>query len=49
MFNKLAKKTFLIVLPVVVAMVFTGCDEEETTVAPVAEPVDLAQTQDLFS
>lgn len=49
MFNKLAKKTFLIVLPVAVAMAFTGCDEEETTVAPVAEPVDLAQTQDLFS
>ena len=49
MFNKLAKKTFLIALPVVFAMVFTGCDEEETAVAPVAAPVDLAQTQDLFS
>ena len=49
MFNKLAKTTILMVLPLAAAMVFTGCDEEETTEAPAAEQVDLAQTEDLFS
>ena len=49
MFNKLAKATFLMVLPLAAAMVFTGCDEEEITKAPAAEQVDLAQTEDLFS
>jgi peptidyl-prolyl cis-trans isomerase C len=48
MFNKLAKTTFSVVL-VATALVFTGCEEEEIAEAPVAEQVDLAQTEDLFS
>lgn len=46
---KLAKKMFLMVLPIAMAVVFTGCDEEEIAAAPEAEQVDLAQTEDLFS
>ncbi|RKX45498.1 MAG: hypothetical protein DRP64_04625 [Verrucomicrobia bacterium] len=51
MFNKLVKTTFLVVLPVAAAMVFTGCEEEETAPAdaPVAEQVDLSKTEDLFT
>ena len=49
MFNKLVKAMFLMILPVAAALVFTGCDEEEVAAAPVAEQVDLAQTEDLFS
>ncbi len=49
MFNKLAKAMFLMVLPVAAALVFTGCDEEEISAAPVVEQVDLTQTEDLFS
>jgi len=49
MFNKLLKTTFLMVFSVVAAMVFTGCDEEKTEATPAAEPVDLAQTEDLFT
>jgi len=48
MFNKVTKTT-LMALPVAIALVFTGCDEEEIAEAPVAEQVDLAQTEDLFS
>ena len=49
MFNKLAKTVFLMVLSVTIAMIFTGCDEEEIAAVPAAEQVDLAQTEDLFS
>jgi len=49
MFNKSVKAVFLMVLPVAIAVVFTGCDEEEIAEAPVAEQVDLAQTGGLFS
>ncbi|MEN7972634.1 MAG: peptidylprolyl isomerase [Verrucomicrobiota bacterium] len=49
MFNKFAKTTILMVLPVAAAMVFTGCEDEETSAAPAEEQVDLAQTEDLFS
>jgi len=49
MFNKSTKTAFLLVLPVAIAMIFTGCDEEEIAEVPVAEQVDLAQTEDLFS
>ncbi len=49
MFNKLAKTTFLMVLPMATAMMLTGCDDEEIMVEPAAEPVNLAQTEDLFT
>jgi peptidyl-prolyl cis-trans isomerase C len=49
MFNKLVKTTFLMVLPVATALMLTGCDEEEIVIEPAAEPVDLAQTEDLFT
>lgn len=48
MFNKFAKMKFLMVLPIAASLVLTGCDEEEAT-APVAEAVDLSQTEDLFT
>jgi len=49
MFNKLVKIAFLMVLPIAVAIIFTGCKEEEIAEAPATEQVDLAQTEDLFS
>jgi peptidyl-prolyl cis-trans isomerase C len=49
MFDYLAKKQFLMVLPVAVALAMTGCKEEEAANVPSPEPVDLSQTEDLFS
>lgn len=50
MFNKLVKLLFLMALTSAV-FVFTGCDDEEMAGGslPAAEPVDLTQTEDLFS
>jgi peptidyl-prolyl cis-trans isomerase C len=48
MFNNLAKNKFFMVLPVAAALVLTGCDEEETVV-PEPEAIDLTQTEDLFT
>lgn len=49
MFNKLTKSTFLLALPVATALMLTGCDDEDVVVEPVAEPVNLTQTEDLFA
>ena len=48
MLNKFAKTKVLMVLPIAVTLILTGCDEEEMT-APVAEKIDLSQTEDLFT
>lgn len=48
MLNKITKTTIFMMLPVFSMLALTGCDEEEV-VAPVAEPVDLSQTEDLFT
>jgi peptidyl-prolyl cis-trans isomerase C len=37
------------VLPVAAALLLTGCEEEEMAAAPEPAPVDLTQTEDLFS
>lgn len=48
MFNKFAKTTILLTLPIASLLVLTGCEEEETAAAT-TEQVDLSQTEDLFS
>lgn len=48
MFNKFIKTTLLLMLPIASLLALTGC-EEDTVAAPAAEPVDLAQTEDLFT
>lgn len=47
MFNKITKTTILIMFPVASLLALTGCESDEA-VAPVAEPVDLTQVEDLF-
>jgi peptidyl-prolyl cis-trans isomerase C len=49
MFDNLADKKMLLILPVAAGLLLTGCKEEETSAVPEPEPVDLAQTQDLFT
>ena len=49
MFDYLAKNKFLMALPMAAAIVLVGCKEDEATAAPAPEPVDLTQTEDLFS
>ena len=38
----------LMVLPIAASLVLTGCDEEQT-IAPEVEKVDISQTEDLFA
>lgn len=49
MFNILISKKSIMVLPVAAALMLTGCEEEEMANAPEPAPVDLTQTEDLFS
>lgn len=48
MFNNLIKNKIHMVLPVAATLLIAGCDDESTSDVPAAEPVDIAQTQDLF-
>jgi peptidyl-prolyl cis-trans isomerase C len=49
MFNILKSKTSMMVLPAAAVLMLTGCEEEEMANAPESAPVDLTQTEDLFS
>ena len=49
MFNILMSKRSMMVLPVAAALLLAGCEEEEMANAPEPAPVDLTQTEDLFS
>ena len=49
MFNKFSKANVLMILPIATALVLTGCEDEEIAAAPDTEPVNLTQTEDLFS
>jgi len=49
MFDIFVNKTPLMVLPVAAMLMLTGCKEDEADAAPAPEPVDLAQTEDLFT
>jgi peptidyl-prolyl cis-trans isomerase C len=49
MFNILMSKRSMMVLPVAAALMLTGCEEEEMASSPEPAPVDLTQTEDLFS
>jgi len=49
MFNFLMSKKSMMVLPVAAALLLAGCEEEEKANAPEPAPVDLTQTEDLFS
>lgn len=49
MFDNLVDKKFIMILPVAAAIMLTGCKEEEAASAMAPEPVDLSQTEDLFS
>ena len=49
MFDNFAKKKALLALPFAAAILLSGCKEEEAAPTPAPEPVDLAQTEDLFT
>jgi len=49
MFDNFANRTTLMVLPVAAMLILTGCKEDEATAAPAPDPVDLSQTEDLFT
>jgi peptidyl-prolyl cis-trans isomerase C len=49
MFSIFISKKSMMVLPVAAALMLTGCEEEEMASAPEPAPVDLTQTEDLFS
>ena len=48
MFDNLLKKKSIMALPAVAVIALSGCKENDA-VAPVPEPVDLTQTEDLFT
>ncbi len=48
MFENLAKTRIMMVLPAAVLLVLAGCKENEVN-APAPEPVDLTQSEDLFT
>jgi len=48
MFDNFVHKRIMLVLPVAAALMLSGCKENEVS-APMAEPVDLSQTEDLFT
>ena len=48
MLNNLVKANVLMVLPIAASLVLTGCEEEQTVV-PEVEKVDISQTEDLFA
>ena len=49
MFSISMSKKSMMVLPVAAVLMLTGCEEEEMANVPEPEPVDLTQTEDLFS
>jgi peptidyl-prolyl cis-trans isomerase C len=49
MFKILMNKRSMMVLPVAAALMLTGCEEEEMATSPEPAPVDLTETEDLFS
>lgn len=49
MLNNLLNKKFLMILPVATALVVNGCKEDAMAKTTIPEPVDLTQTEDLFS
>jgi peptidyl-prolyl cis-trans isomerase C len=49
MFDKFMNKKILLVLPMASMLLVAGCKEDEAASAPAPEPVDLSQTEDLFS
>ncbi|MDH3982268.1 MAG: hypothetical protein OES84_05125, partial [Kiritimatiellaceae bacterium] len=49
MFDNFSNKKMIMALPMAAAIMLVGCKEDEATAAPAPEPVDLAQTADLFS
>jgi len=49
MFDILAQKKFLMVLPLAASILLTACKEEEANAAPEPDSVDIAATEDLFS
>ncbi len=48
MFNNLMNKRVMLVLPAIALLTLAGCKENEVN-APAPEPVDLTQTEDLFT
>jgi hypothetical protein len=49
MFNNLADKKIMMILPVAALIFMSGCKEEEANAAPAPEVVDLSTTEDLFA
>ncbi len=49
MFDNLVNKKIMMVVPVAAALMLTGCKEDEAAKTPAPEPVDLSQTEDLFT
>ena len=49
MFDNFVNKKIIMVLPVAAMLMVSGCKEDEAASAPAPEPVDLSQTEDLFS
>ena len=49
MFNILMSKRSMMVLPMAAALLLAGCEDEEMANVPEPAPVDLTQTEDLFS
>ena len=49
MFENFVNKKIMMVLPVAAALMLTGCKEDEAAKTPAPEPVDLSQTEDLFT
>jgi peptidyl-prolyl cis-trans isomerase C len=49
MFKNLSKAKIFMVFPVATALLLSGCEEEQAATTPKAEPVNLAQTEDLFA
>lgn len=49
MFDNFLNKRIMMALPMAAMLVLAGCKEDETAKTPAPEPVDLSQTEDLFT
>jgi peptidyl-prolyl cis-trans isomerase C len=49
MFENLVNKKTMMILPIATTLMLTGCKEDEAAKTPAPEPVDLSQTEDLFT